>query len=149
MSGDVAERIERLREQAEQEAPRPESWIPAEPGDEVAGTLARFASASTRDGKPADIAILDTAEGERAVWLVNIVLRDRFTTLRPKPGQLVYCRFEGSRTSKSGRTYKNFTVEVEGDQDADAEVSRRREVGTALHTPLEPNNGGGDDDCPF
>jgi hypothetical protein len=74
--------------------------------------LARYESATRKDGTPATIAIIRTAQGEeRAVWCTQVVLREKLLGL--DPGTAIYARYEGRRTSAAGRAYHNYSIAVE------------------------------------
>jgi hypothetical protein len=107
----VAELARRAVEQ-QQRGDFPENWFPTATGESIGGEFLRYAEARTRDGDPATVAHIRTPEGERSVWLTHAVLRDQLSDLRP--GEVVYIRYNGKRTSGKGFDYHDYTVEREG-----------------------------------
>jgi hypothetical protein len=108
-------RIAELRDRVEQE--RPQSWVPEQPGDEIAGELLRYGRGTAR-GKEAIIAVLRTPEGvERSVWVLGTVLEREFAELQPKAGELLLIRYLGKRESTTGESsYREFRIEAERDE---------------------------------
>jgi len=144
-------RADRLRERAEQEYP--ESWVPDEAGDEIAGELVRYARGTTSYGEQV-IAVLRTPAGvERSVWLLHAVLRGEFAKLRPRPGELVLVRYEGKRKSAAGNSYASYRVEVDRDEPApdwNALGAEPMPEPVSPHAPLEDRvKGSEDDEIPF
>ena len=50
--------------------------------------------------------------GDRSIWLMHAVLRDKLAGLAP--GEAIYVRYEGRRTRGKGFDYHDYTVEREG-----------------------------------
>jgi hypothetical protein len=141
-------RADRLRERAKQEYP--ESWVPDQAGDEIAGELVRYSRGTTSYGEQV-IAVLRTPEGvERSVWLLHAVLRGEFAKLRPKPGELVLIRYEGKRKSAAGNSYVSYRVEVGRDEPAPdwealgAEPMPEPAEPISPAAPVEPRSDDGD-----
>jgi hypothetical protein len=155
----MEERIAHLHERAEQEYP--ESWIPEQAGEEIAGELVRYTRGTTAYGEQT-IVILRTPEGvERSVWLLHTALREKCAALRPAPGELLLIRFEGKRRSAAGTLYSSYRVEIERDEpppdwSAYSEDAGHPRTGPApdeamreLHAPLPASSSTADDDIPF
>lgn len=110
-------RIEQLK--AEADAPSngdyPENWFPESPGAEIGGVFLRYADAHTREGETVQVAHIRVSDGtERSVWLKHKVLADSLEHLQP--GDAVYIRYEGKKTSKAGFEYSNYTVRCDPDR---------------------------------
>ncbi|CAN5743296.1 hypothetical protein BH18ACT15_BH18ACT15_11870 [soil metagenome] len=94
----------------------PESWIPEHDGDTIVGTFVRLDSGTTRYGQ-SPIVILDTAQGERSVWLIHVVLRNEFKRQQPKAGEPVAVRYLGKKQGAEGQSYAAYRVKVQRDHD--------------------------------
>jgi hypothetical protein len=104
-------RLAAMRERANDA--RPESWVPREPGEELAGELVRYERGETSYGRQI-IAIIRTLDGtERACWLLHAVLLDEFAKAKPRPGELLLIRYEGKRENASGQPYAAYRLEVD------------------------------------
>jgi len=112
MSDGAVERVARLRERADTE--KPESWVPRDPGDEIAGQLVSYERGTTSYGSQV-IAVIQPPDGPpRALWLLTAVLRDEFAKLRPAPGEWVLVRYLGKRQAAGGGPdYQAYTVVVD------------------------------------
>ena len=107
---DLRDRLEKAREDSD-EYPAP--WYPDE-GEVLVGELLHYSSAPTRYGTMR-IAVIREEEtgGEVSVWLSRRVLQVQFEKEDPKPGDQVGIKFHGSRKSKKGRAFFDYTVAVE------------------------------------
>jgi hypothetical protein len=147
-----ADRIARLRERAEREFP--DSWVPEQPGEEIAGELVRYERGTTSYGEQV-IAVLRTPDGsERSVWLLHAVLRGEFAKLRPRPGELLLVRYEGKRQpAGGGSAYVSYRVEVDRDDGApdwdeigaEAQTESKGAEAPGIHEPLESAHEPADD----
>jgi hypothetical protein len=91
---------------------RPQAWIAEEPGDQIVGTLVRYDKGTSQYGE-ADIAVVRTKDGERAVWMFGAALRSQFGKIKPSPGEVVGIKFLGERVSGAGNKYKDWRVVVD------------------------------------
>lgn len=114
-TADLSTRIAELARRAaaqQQQGEFPKTWFPTALGESIGGEFLRYAEARTRDGDPATLAHIRTPEGDRSIWLMHAVLRDKLSNLTP--GEAIYIRYEGRRTSGKGFDYHDYTVECEG-----------------------------------
>ena len=112
----VVDRLARLRDAVRQDFP--EAWIPSSEHAELAGEFVRLERGSTIHGA-AWIAVVRTEDGsERSLWLLHTVLRNEFTRLQPKPGELLVVRYLGAKESVNGQSYEGYRVLVEREGDA-------------------------------
>lgn len=162
---ETAERIARLRDRAD--TATPESWVPEQPGEEIAGELVRYEEGQTAYGRQVIAVIRPPGGEERSIWLLHAVLRGEFAKLRPRPGELLLIRYLGKKQGGDGTSYASYRLEIDRDDaapdwgaiDEDAAASA-----PAAHAPLAgpapsaprpsaTSQGGGgsaeDDDIPF
>lgn len=146
---------QRLEEEADRETP--ESWVPEQAGEQIAGELVRYERGTTAYGERI-IAVLRTRQGrERSVWLLHAVLRGEFARLRPRPGERLLVRYLGRKKSDNGTEYAAYKLVVdrenratEPDWDAlgdDAPASDVPADASDLHAPIEAQDG--DSSIPF
>jgi hypothetical protein len=92
--------------------PKPESWKPENPGDEIAGIVVKLDSAFDREGTEHGIIVLKTDDGSlRSVWLLGEALRNQVLKASPQPGDRLLIQYRGKVKSKgSGRMYHDFRV---------------------------------------
>ncbi|SRR6266550_2255503 len=86
-----------------------------EPGATLLGTLLRFETIVTEFGE-APVAIIEDAD-DGTVWgvaLFRSVLKKRFDTLAPRPGDLIGLKYVGlaEPRNKDGRPYHNYVMKV-------------------------------------
>lgn len=97
------------------EAGYPESWVPENKGDQIAGKFLRVERGMTGFG-PAPIVVLEMEDGtERSVWLLSETLRSGFGRIRPASGDNIAVLYLGKQKVKNqapGRAseYHNFRV---------------------------------------
>lgn len=118
----------------------PERWNPDdEPGTMLVGTLLRFEQIETKLG-PATIAVIeDDDDGtEWGVLLGRAVLKKRFETLDPKPGDNIGLKYVGyvEPKNKDMNGYHNYVMKVQ-------------RTSAAPSTIAAVADAGGDDDLPF
>jgi len=106
MTQNTRERLEALLEKD-----RPESIRFENEGDSVFGSFDGLETGHTEYGA-CPIAILTTEDGPRAVWLLQTVLRNEFKKARPKVGEEVAIRYDGTEKNAAGKTYHAFKVAV-------------------------------------
>ncbi|HZT55032.1 MAG TPA: hypothetical protein VFA35_02310, partial [Burkholderiaceae bacterium] len=94
----------------------PERWNPDDvPGTMLIGTLLRFDSIVTKIG-PGSIAVIEDDDGtEWGVLLGRAVLKKRFETLDPKPGDSVGLKYVGyvEPRNKDSQGYHNYVMRVQ------------------------------------
>lgn len=104
-------REEMERATADLAKPKPEAWKPVE-GETIAGRLERIEPGHTEWG-PRDILILADPDGvERAVWLLQSVLRDEVKKQAPQIGDVVAILYEGKIPRADAPDYHGFKVRV-------------------------------------
>lgn len=110
---DTRARVAALRDRASQGYP--EAWIPSREDPEFVGFFRSLDQRPTRNGAALVAVFADAASGiERAVWLVHTALRNEMARQRPRPGELVLIRWEGTREpAAGGRAYEAYRVVVE------------------------------------
>jgi hypothetical protein len=111
-----SDRYDNLERQASQEFPR--SWVPSEGDPSIVGEFLRLEQGATSYG-PARIVVLRTKDGtEKSVWLFHAVLRNEFSRVRPKVGELVAIRSLGKKQGAAGQTYEAYRVVAQRDEGA-------------------------------
>jgi hypothetical protein len=109
----LEEKVKRL---AELESGFPESWIPSPDGDTLVGEFVRIEQGATVRG-PAWVAVFRTEDKvERSVWLLHTVLRNELVRQRPRPGELVVIRYEGTKLTRAGQLYHAYRVLVDREE---------------------------------
>jgi hypothetical protein len=95
----------------------PERWNPEdEPGATLIGTLLRFETIVTEFGTDRLAVIEDGDDGTvYGVALFRSVLKKKFDTLEPKPGDVVGLKYIGliPPRTKDGRPYHNYAMRVD------------------------------------
>jgi hypothetical protein len=95
----------------------PERWNPEdEPGTTLIGTLLRFETIVTEFGASPVAVIEDGDDGTvYGVALFRSVLKKKFDTLEPKPGDVVGLKYIGliPPRTKDGRPYHNYAMRVD------------------------------------
>jgi hypothetical protein len=86
-----------------------ESWRP-EPGDRIIGKVLTRKLQATRNGD-APMVVVAADQGNVTVWCSGVVLRSKFFDLVAE-GNTVDVTFEGLKTSKAGREYRSYQVEI-------------------------------------
>jgi hypothetical protein len=125
---------------AEDDGSLPERWnADDEPGTTLVGTLLRYETIVTDFGQ-SQVAIVEDADDGTVygVALFRSVLKKKFETLRPEPGDsigLKYVGLEEPRT-KGANSYHNYVLKVMRNSSAPA-------------TRAVAADTGGDDDLPF
>jgi hypothetical protein len=99
---------------AELDADRPEPWRPAEAGDEVIGVVTALTSGVGSTGDECEIVVLDTSEGQRAVWRWHTVLHDELKRVKPAVGDVLAVRYLGRQSGKGdeGRQFAAYRVAI-------------------------------------
>jgi len=104
----------------------PERWNPDDvPGTMLIGTLLRFDSIVTKIG-PGSIAVIEDDDGtEWGVLLGRAVLKKRFETLDPKPGDSVGLKYVGyvEPRNKDSQGYHNYVMRVQRTNTAPSTVA--------------------------
>jgi hypothetical protein len=118
----------------------PERWNPDDvPGTMLIGTLLRYELIVTKLGEATMAVIEDDDDGtERSVLLGCAVLKKRFETLDPKPGDSIGLKYVGyvDPRNKDQNGYHNYVMKVQ-----------RNSAAPAIHAVAADT--GGDDDLPF
>jgi len=109
---------------AEDDGSLPERWNPDdEPGTMLVGTLLRFELIVTKLGE-ATIAVIEDADDgtEWGVLLGRSVLKKRFETLDPKPGDSIGLKYVGyvEPRNKDSQGYHNYVMKVQRNSAAPA-----------------------------
>lgn len=95
----------------------PERWNPDdEPGTTLIGELLRFETIVTEFGSSPVAVIQDEDDGTIfGVALFRSVLKKKFDTLEPRPGDVVGLKYIGliPARNKDGRPYHNYAMRVE------------------------------------
>ena len=81
----------------------------------IEGTLVNRGDLVIR-GKDVSFVVLDTAKGERTVWL-GAVLKSSLEDRKAVEGDFVGIKYLGMEKSKAGFSYRNFTVRVLHDEE--------------------------------
>ena len=101
---------------AEDDGSLPERWNPDDtPGTTLVGTLLRFETIATSMGEGTIAVIEDDDDGTLwGVALFRTVLKKRFETLEPKPGDTVGIKYVGfvEPRNKDARGYHNYVMRV-------------------------------------
>lgn len=88
----------------------------AQLGDGITGTVVQYdpdAGATTFDGDVCGHVVVQDDDGDwMTVSLDKGALRDKVRAAGPKPGDLIDIRYTSDAESKTGRTYKAFTVRI-------------------------------------
>lgn len=125
---------------AEDDGSLPERWNPDDtPDTTLIGTLLRFELIVTKLGEATIAVIKDEQDGtEYGVLLGRAVLKKRFDTLDPKPGDTIGLKYIGlvEATRKDMNPYHNYVMRVMHNAAAPARAA------TAV-------DDSGDDDLPF
>jgi len=101
---------------AEDDGSLPERWnADDEPGTTLVGTLLRYETIVTDYGE-SQVAVIQDAEDE-TVWgvaLFRTVLKKRFDTLNPQPGDTVGLKYVGlaEPRNKGANAYHNYVLRV-------------------------------------
>lgn len=129
---------------ADDDGSLPERWNPDDtPGTTLVGTLLRYEMIVTDFGESTVAVIEDADDG--TVWgvaLFRTVLKKRFETLEPKPGDTVGLKYVGlvEPRNKDGRAYHNYVLRVvRGSDPVPAAVAadpRRDEDGVDSELPF-------------
>lgn len=128
---------------AEDDGSLPERWNPDdEPGTTLVGTLLRFETIVTTMGE-GTIAVVEDAD-DGTVWgvaLFRTVLKKRFDTLAPKPGDTVGIKYAGyvEPRNKDSRGYHNYVMRVVRSEGSESLAADARTSGGAAD----------DDELPF
>lgn len=110
------DRFDDLERQASQDFPK--SWVPSEADPSIVGEFRRLEQGTTAYG-PARIVVLRTKDGaERSVWLFHAVLKNEFSRVRPKVGELVAIRYLGKKQGAAGQSYEAYKVVAQRDEGA-------------------------------
>jgi len=110
------DRFDDLERQAAQEFPR--SWVPSESDPSIVGEFRRLEQGTTAYG-PARIVVIRTKDGaERSIWLFHAVLKNEFSRVRPKVGELVAIRYLGKKQGAAGQSYEAYRVIAQRDEGA-------------------------------
>ena len=80
----------------------------------IEGTLVKRGDLIIR-GKDVSFVVLDTAKGERTVWL-GAVLKSSLEDRKAVEGSYVGIKYLGMKKADSGFNYRNFTVRVLHDE---------------------------------
>jgi hypothetical protein len=108
------EAIARLAALAQRDLP--ETWIPSSDDPMIIGEFLRIEQGPTVHG-PAWIVVLKTDDGrERSVWLLHTVLRHEFARHRPRRGEYVLIKHEGTKQGATGQSYEAYRVIVDREQ---------------------------------
>ena len=104
----------------------PSRWNPDDlPGAMLVGTLLRFETIVTDFG-PSQVAVIEDEDDGTVygVALFRSVLKKRFDTLEPRPGDRIGLKYVGLAESakKGGNAYHNYILKVEHTSSAPAEV---------------------------
>jgi hypothetical protein len=87
-----------------------ESWAP-EPGDKVEGIVVRKDTVPTQYG-PRPLLEIDADGGRTTVWCGTAILQRVFE--KAEPGYFLTLVYEGEvENPKTGRSYKNYTVDLD------------------------------------
>jgi hypothetical protein len=125
---------------AEDDGSLPERWNPEdEPGTMLVGTLLRFELIVTKLGEATIAVIEDDDDGtEWGVLLGRSVLKKRFETLDPKPGDSIGLKYVGyvEPRNKDSQGYHNYVMKVQRNNAAPATTAIAADTGE-------------DDDLPF
>jgi hypothetical protein len=107
----------RLRERAD--AGHPESWVP-KPGDELTGKVIRYSKAFTSRGTDAYVMVVESLRSPgrlASVWLLHTTLRNEVNAQQPRPGEIVYLRYDGLQKPKhGGDEYHGWKLVVDRDE---------------------------------
>jgi len=119
------ERAAALIEEASKDYP--ESWIPEDEGDSIAGIFSGLDKGRTSFG-PAWIVVLNVGGTMRSVWLLHEALKSQFLQAKPVEGELVAVLYRGRRKAKNpipGRseTYHDYRVVVDRGESEEAETT--------------------------
>jgi hypothetical protein len=102
---------------AEDDGSLPERWNPDDtPGATLIGTLLRYETIVTDFGE-AQVAVIEDAD-DGTVWgvaLFRSVLKKRFETLAPRPGDTIGLKYVGlaEPRSKGANAYHNYVLRVD------------------------------------
>jgi len=126
---------------ADDDGSLPERWNPDDvPGTMLVGTLLRFELIVTKLGEATIAVIEDDDDGtEWGVLLGRSVLKKRFETLDPKPGDGIGLKYVGfvEPRNKDSQGYHNYVMKVQ------------RHSGGVVSTTAIAADTGGDDELPF
>ncbi len=110
------DRFDNLERQAAQDFPK--SWVPSESDPTIVGEFLRLEQGTTAYG-PARIVVVRTKDGtEKSVWLFHAVLKNEFSRVRPKVGELVALRYLGKKQGAQGQNYEAYRVVAQRDEGA-------------------------------
>lgn len=105
-----------LRAQAEAGYP---DTLRLEAGQEVTGTVVRYESAYTQRSELAHIMVIESLATKKlwSVWLLHTTLRNEVMTSKPRPGEIVYLKYDGLIEPKTpgGSSYHSWTLIVKRD----------------------------------
>ena len=111
-----SDRFDDLERQAAQDFPK--SWVPSESDPTIVGEFLRLEQGTTAFG-PARIVVIRTKDGaERSIWLFHTVLRNEFSRVRPRVGELVAIRYLGKKQGAQGQAYEAYRVVAQRDEGA-------------------------------
>jgi hypothetical protein len=131
---------------ADDDGSMPERWNPDdEPGTTLVGTLLRYETIVTKLGEGTLAVIEDADDG--TVWgvlLGRTVLKKRFDTLAPKPGDMIGLKYVGfvEPRNKDSMGYHNYVLRVVRSASPAAEAA----VATPTTEAQPPDDG---DSLPF
>lgn len=130
---------------AEDDGSLPERWnAEDEPGTTLVGTLLRYETIVTDYGE-SQVAVIEDAD-DGTVWgvaLFRTVLKKRFETINPQPGDTVGLKYVGfvEPRTKGQNGYHNYVLRVVRGGGGEAVAADAR--------PAAANAGDGDGDLPF
>ena len=107
--------INRLREKTRDlDVALPPAWAP-EPGGELVGHFVRWSEGTTSRGETHPIAVFreDGGMRELSVWCFYTVLRSKLQGKDLQPGELCLITRKADRTSKQGKSYRDYSVAVD------------------------------------
>ncbi len=111
MAVDVMELEEAVKMRVRQ--PFPTAWIASLEDPVIAGRLVAIEQGETEYGT-AKIAILEQRDGtERAVWILQQVLRNEFARWQPQIGEFVAIGYHGLQSNPEGHDFHLFRVAVD------------------------------------
>lgn len=125
---------------AEDDGSLPERWNADDvPGTTLFGTLLRFETIVTDYG-PSQVAVVEDADDGTVygVALFRAVLKKRFETLNPQPGDSIGLKYVGlaEPRTKGANAYHNYVLKVMRNP-------------TVVRTAAPAEGSGDDDDLPF
>ena len=104
----------------------PESWIPKEKGESLAGVFTRLEMGNSAFG-PAPIAVVTDPDGkEWSLWLFHTAVLNQFKQAAPQPGDKVAVLYGGElpvKDPKPGRAKKYHAYRVVKDGASDTTIA--------------------------